>query len=251
MSFEEYVRQWELSFEGEKVDICLAKDLSYLLKHLQMESTLLRRCCSVTACLCAGSVCLAHALLWANAGCVVPILRGVPLKWRGASRRALLGDSCCPSGPERGAPSGLVKRHEGIHTLLAFPGSWYGVFLPLSTTGRRPVSLRTELPNPCWKHLPRPPSFCRPLPRVRPVHPLMTFPRAQGCHTDPVLQVSVMPGVRWNSRFQPVLKGPHSSSSWALLSFRYMCGHIAGRDVVPHRTTVLHKYRYTTRSKTV
>ncbi len=40
-------------------------------------------------------------------------------------------------------------------------------------------------------------------------------------------------------------------SSRALLSFRYMCGHIAGRDVVPHRTTVLHKYRYTTRSKTV
>ncbi len=38
-------------------------------------------------------------------------------------------------------------------------------------------------------------------------------------------------------------------SSWALLSFRYMCGHIAGRDVVSHRTTVLHKYRYTTRSK--
>ncbi len=30
-----------------------------------------------------------------------------------------------------------------------------------------------------------------------------------------------------------------------------MCGHIVGRDVVPHRTTVLHKYRYTTRSKTV
>ncbi len=42
-----------------------------------------------------------------------------------------------------------------------------------------------------------------------------------------------------------------SSSSWALLSFHYMCGHIVGRDVVPHRTTVLHKYRYTTRSKTV
>ncbi len=40
-------------------------------------------------------------------------------------------------------------------------------------------------------------------------------------------------------------------SSWALLSFHYMCGHIVGRDVVPHRTTVLHKYRYTTRSKTV
>ncbi len=39
--------------------------------------------------------------------------------------------------------------------------------------------------------------------------------------------------------------------SWALLSFRYMCGHTVGRDVVPHRTTVLHKYRYTTRSKTV
>ncbi len=35
-----------------------------------------------------------------------------------------------------------------------------------------------------------------------------------------------------------------SSSSWALLSFHYMCGHIVGRDVVPHRTTVLHKYRY-------
>ncbi len=28
-----------------------------------------------------------------------------------------------------------------------------------------------------------------------------------------------------------------------------MCGHIAGRDVVSHRTTVLHKYRYTTQSK--
>ncbi len=40
-------------------------------------------------------------------------------------------------------------------------------------------------------------------------------------------------------------------SSWALLSFHYMCGHIVGRDVVPHRTTVLHKYRYTTWSKTV
>ncbi len=40
-------------------------------------------------------------------------------------------------------------------------------------------------------------------------------------------------------------------SSWALLSFHYMCGHIVGRDVVPHRTTMLHKYRYTTRSKTV
>ncbi len=40
-------------------------------------------------------------------------------------------------------------------------------------------------------------------------------------------------------------------SSWALLSFRYMCGHTVGRDVVPHRTTVLHKYRYTTRSKPV
>ncbi len=40
-------------------------------------------------------------------------------------------------------------------------------------------------------------------------------------------------------------RSPHSSSSssWALLSFHYMCGHIVGRDVVPHRTTVLHKYR--------
>ncbi len=37
----------------------------------------------------------------------------------------------------------------------------------------------------------------------------------------------------------------------SFMSFHYMCGHIVGRDVVPHRTTVLHKYRYTTRSKTV
>ncbi len=35
-------------------------------------------------------------------------------------------------------------------------------------------------------------------------------------------------------------------SSWALLSFRYMWGHTVERDVVPHRTTVLHKYRHTT-----
>ncbi len=43
-------------------------------------------------------------------------------------------------------------------------------------------------------------------------HPLMTFPRAQGCHADPVhldLQASVTPGIGWNPRFQPVLKGPH------------------------------------------
>ncbi len=36
-------------------------------------------------------------------------------------------------------------------------------------------------------------------------------------------------------------------SSWALLSFRYMWGHTVERNVVPHRTTVLHKYRHTTR----
>ncbi len=35
-------------------------------------------------------------------------------------------------------------------------------------------------------------------------------------------------------------------SSWALLSFRYMWGHTVERDAVPHRTTVLHKYRHTT-----
>ncbi len=38
----------------------------------------------------------------------------------------------------------------------------------------------------------------------------------------------------------------HLKSSWALLSFRYMWGHTEERDVVPHRTTVLHKYRHTT-----
>ncbi len=37
-----------------------------------------------------------------------------------------------------------------------------------------------------------------------------------------------------------------SSSSWALLSFRYMWGHTVERNVMPHRTTVLHKYRHTT-----
>ncbi len=51
----------------------------------------------------------------------------------------------------------------------------------------------------------------------------------------------------------PVCGGSSSQvkSNWALLSFHYMCGHIVGRDVVSHRTTVLHKYKYTTRSKTV
>ncbi len=29
------------------------------------------------------------------------------------------------------------------------------------------------------------------------------------------------------------------------LSFIVMCGHTVGRDVVPHRTTVLHEYRHT------
>ncbi len=48
-----------------------------------------------------------------------------------------------------------------------------------------------------------------------------------------------------------LVKSSQVKSSWALLSFHYMCGHIVGRDVVPHRTTVLHKYKYTTRSKTV
>ncbi len=66
--------------------------------------------------------------------------------------------------------------------------------------------------------------------------------------------------VRYVPSFSCAVNGTHanallecssSSSSWALLSFHYMCGHIVGRDVVPHRTTVLHKYRYTTRSKTV
>ncbi len=110
------------------------------------ESALLRRCCSVTAFLRPGSVCLAHALLWVNAGCAVPNPRGVPLKWRGASRRALLGDlcrpprSCCLSRPERGAPSGLVKRHEGLDTLQTFLGSWCEDFLPPSTTGRSAIA---------------------------------------------------------------------------------------------------------------
>ncbi len=35
-------------------------------------------------------------------------------------------------------------------------------------------------------------------------------------------------------------------SSWALLSFHYMWGHTVERNVVPHRSTVLHKYRHTT-----
>ncbi len=39
---------------------------------------------------------------------------------------------------------------------------------------------------------------------------------------------------------------PSSSSSWALLSLRYMWGHTVERNVVPHRSTVLHKYRHTT-----
>ncbi len=41
------------------------------------------------------------------------------------------------------------------------------------------------------------------------------------------------------------------SSQVELYCHSLHCGHIVGRDVVPHRTTVLHKYRYTTRSKTV
>ncbi len=83
--------------------------------------------------------------------------------------RALLGDLCrppwlcCWSGPERGAPSSQVNRHKGLYTLLGFLGSWCWDFLPPSTRGR------TELPNPYLKHLLRPPSFCWPLPRVRPV----------------------------------------------------------------------------------
>ncbi len=40
-------------------------------------------------------------------------------------------------------------------------------------------------------------------------------------------------------------------SSWALLSFRYMWGHTVERNVVPHRTTVLHKYRQQQWSKTL
>ncbi len=35
-------------------------------------------------------------------------------------------------------------------------------------------------------------------------------------------------------------------SSWALLSFCYMCGRTVKWNVVPHRTTVLHEYRHTT-----
>ncbi len=66
----------------------------------------------------------------------------------------------------------------------------------------------------------------------------------QNCSTD-MLYTSAEP----KERPQPQIKSSQVKSSWALLSFRYMCGHIAGRDVVSHRTTVLHKYRYTTRSK--
>ncbi len=46
--------------------------------------------------------------------------------------------------------------------------------------------------------------------------------------------------------FKFILLSSSSSSSWALLSFRYMWGHTVERNVVPHRTTVLHKYRHTT-----
>ncbi len=35
----------------------------------------------------------------------------------------------------------------------------------------------------------------------------------------------------------------------SLLSSRYICGHTAGRNVVPRWTTVLHEYRYTTQVK--
>ncbi len=46
----------------------------------------------------------------------------------------------------------------------------------------------------------------------------------------------------WWTYWHVAFNNTSSSSSWALLSFHYMCGHIVGRDVVPHRTTVLHKY---------
>ncbi len=78
------------------------------------------------------------------------------------------------------------------------------------------------------------------------------IPRAVVCITPPSFTCTDTVVGNWRlQRNLSCLPASSSSSSWALLSFHYMCGHIVGRDVVPHRTTVLHKYRYTTRSKTV
>ncbi len=129
-------------------------------------------------------------------------------------KRALLGDlsrpprSYCPSGPESGAPSGLVKMHEGLDTLLAILGSWCGYFLPLRPQAGQPSH---RPPQPVMEASVETveTTFCRPLSRVCPVHPLMTFPRAEGCHACPVHLDSQASCVRCNPRIQPALKGPH------------------------------------------
>ncbi len=138
-------------------------------------STLLRGLCSVIACLLLGSICPVHALLSANASWAEPIPGGALPGWRGASRSVLPGDlcrkpqTCCPSGPEHGVPSGLAGRTDRPDTLLAFPGSWCEALPLLSTNGWKSVCHRTELPKLCWKHLSRQPSSCKPFPGPRPV----------------------------------------------------------------------------------
>ncbi len=63
--------------------------------------------------------------------------------------------------------------------------------------------------------------------------------------------VHITEDLTWSAHTDAVLKKAHShsSSSWALLSFRYIWVHTVERNVVPHRTTVLHKYRHATINK--
>ncbi len=138
-------------------------------------STRLRGHCSKIACLLPGSVCPAHALLSASASWAESTSRGVLLEKRAASRKDRPGvlyrtpPSYCPSGLRRDASSGPTEKCEGPNILPPFPGSWCEGDLPFSTRGQKPVFRRTAPPNLSWRHLSRPPSFCRPSPWARPI----------------------------------------------------------------------------------
>ncbi len=87
-------------------------------------------------------------------------------------------------------PSGLAERCEGPNILPTFPGSWCEGNLPTLTRGRRPFCRRTVPPNLSWRHLSRPPSFCRSCPGARPV------PSTDGSSKG--LELQRRPGSPWN-----------------------------------------------------